>query len=547
MSESAGFSLVLGYASDMGSAEYVAYQLAQAAQAAGIDVAEVELNEVAPTDLPSCTHLIVVASTWGDGELPDNGALFWESLSAADAPALDGLRFAVAGLGDSSYPLYNNASRIIDERLAELGGVRLVPRTEYDCYLDGQAAGWISDVVKLLTAEITAAGGGEELTQSASAAAATGDPEPAPAGGTSWDRGHPYRAQVAVNRLLTGPGSDKEVRHFELDLGDSGIEYQAGDSLAVQPLNDPALVDAVLERLGESGDRIPEGHDQSLAQLLAAAELRSPSRELRILVADRTRDSEIREVLTGTDSDRLTAWLYGRDLVDLLDVAELSAEEVVATLRPLAPRDYSIASSPLTDPGRVHLTVAAVRYIRDGRDRAGTASTFLADRTTGAEVYLRPNNHFRLPAPDVPIIMVGPGTGIAPFRAFLAERQAVGATGSSWLFFGDRHRATDYLYREDLEEFTASGTLTRLDLAFSRDGVEKQYVWHRMLEHADELHGWLTDGAHLYVCGDATHMARDVDRTLHTVVAQGGGLDADGAHAFVNDLIRNHRYLRDVY
>lgn len=546
MSDQPGFNLVIGYASDMGTAEFVAMQLAEAAQQAGIDTEEVELNTIAPEDLGAATHLVVVASTWGDGELPDNGALFWETLSGDDAPALPGLSFTVCGLGDSSYPLYNNAARIIDARLEELGAVRIADRIEYDnMFNTGEAAGWISDIAKLMEAAQTASG-----TEKTEPTAVTVVPEADAA--PVWDRRHLYPATLVAARLLTSPDSAKEVWHYELDLGDSGIAYAAGDSLAVQPVNDPALVQAVLAALGEAGDRIPDGHSLPLAELLTGRELRAPSRELRALVAERSRDREAAAALSGADTDVLTAWLYGRDLVDLLETAELSVAELLDTVRPLTPRDYSIASTPLADPSRVALTVASVRYRLGGRDRAGTASTFLADRRAvgdTVEVHLRPNQHFRLPEPDVPIIMIGPGTGIAPFRAFLAERQATGAGGRSWLFFGDRRRATDYLYREDLERFVADGTLDRLDLAFSRDGADgtKTYVWHHMLEHAAELYSWLQDGARIYVCGDANQMARDVDRALHTVVADAGGLAADAAHAYVNDLIRTHRYLRDVY
>ncbi|MCV7193919.1 diflavin oxidoreductase [Mycolicibacterium brumae] len=532
------FALTIGYASDMGNAESIAVHLAEACRQAGLDTEAVELNTIEPTALSDVSHLVVVTSTWGDGELPDNGSLFWEALSADDAPALADLSFTVCGLGESTYPLFNNASKVIDARLDELGATRIADRQIYDEYIDGDAADWVADTVKLLEAARTATVGADETP-----AVTEHDPSV-----LQWERKHPFRTQILVNRLLTKPGSTKEVRHYELSLDGSDITYAAGDSVAVRPVNDPALVDAMLDHLGVSGDMVPDGFTKPLHELLSHREIRAPHRELRALVGARTTHAETKDVLLGLDPERLTEWLYGRDLLDLLEHAEVTVDELLEHLRPLAARDYSIASSPLAHPERLHLTVATVRYQMGGRERGGVASNYL-NRAGGQEVeiHLRPNHTFRLPAPDVPIIMIGPGTGVAPFRAFLEERRVTGATGRNWLFFGDRNRATDFLYQEDLEGFVADGTLNRLDLAFSRDAGEKEYVQHKMADNAAELYAWLQDGARVYVCGDATAMAPDVDRALRAVVADGGGLDADAAHAYVNDLIRDHRYLRDVY
>lgn len=352
---------------------------------------------------------------------------------------------------------------------------------------------------------------------------------------------------MSVNRLLTGSASDKEVRHYEVEVPD-GFGYRAGDSIAVHATNDPALVEAILTELGVGPDHAVADHDQPLGELLTEQlEIRAPSRALQALVASRTRNPRVAAALGADAPAGEGSWLYGKDVLDLIRLATLSVDEFVDTLRPLQFRDYSIASSPLVHPGRVHLTVATVRYTADDRQHGGVASTFLAERCQTLRVHLRPNHNFRLPAPDVPIIMIGPGTGIAPFRAFLQERQATNAPGRSWLLFGDRRRATDFLYGDELEGFVASGILTRLDLAFSRDQDAKMYVQHRMSEYADELFGWLQDGAHIYVCGDADRMAKDVDAALHAIVARSGGMDADAAHAYVNDLIKSHRYVRDVY
>lgn len=537
------FSLIVGYASDMGAAEYVAMQLADACRERGIlavDVAETELNDIPLADLQAATHFVAVSSTFGDGEFPDNGTVFWEELSAAGAARLDHLSFAVLALGDQSYPLFCQAGRDLDERLQALGATRIADRVDCDCYYEKDAAAWSADVIKLLEVAWTAGAQSAPATVvHAVAPAPTRTPAvPAPTR-SPWDRNHPFEARVTVNRPLTAPESDKEVRHVEIDLGDSGIDYAAGDSIAVHPVNDPELVAAVLAHLGVGADYILDGHEQPLGELLAdQLEIRTPSRDLVDLVTARAGGPGAAQILGAGD----------HDVLDLLELADLGVVEVVEALRPLQFRDYSIASSPLADGRRVHLTVATVRHTARGRLRGGVASTFLADRCASVRVHPRPNHGFRLPAPDVPIIMVGPGTGIAPFRAFLRERQAQGATGQSWLFFGDRRRATDFLYGLELTAFAESGVLTRLDLAFSREtDSPKVYVQQRMRENGTELFDWLQRGAHLYVCGDAEAMAKDVDVALHEIVAGAGGMDAAAAHSYVNELIKAHRYLRDVY
>lgn len=503
-------SLIVAFGTDMGNSEDAAMTFAESVAAIGIQAEAIELNQVELSELQSATHFVAVVSTFGEGEFPDTATIFWEALEAS-SERLENLSYSILALGDSSYELFCNAGKLLDEKLEALGATRMVDRVDVDGFYEQPAKAWTADVVKMMTAEH----GDAAPVETVAAAVAP------------RERHEVFEAALAVNRLLTAADSDKEVRHYEVDLTGSGISYQAGDSLAVHASNDPALVALILAELGVGPDHVVPDHDEPLGVLLAEQlEIRIPSRALQDLAGPAA---------------------YGEDVLDLIRRAGLTTDDVLDTLRPLAFRDYSIASSPVAHPGRIHLTVASVRYPGADREHNGLASTFLADRTEHVRVHLRPNHNFRLPGPDVPIIMIGPGTGIAPFRAFLQERQATGATGRSWLFFGDRHRATNYLYGEELEGFLASGALTRLDLAFSRDQDAKVYVQHRMSENAEEFFGWLADGAYVYVCGDADRMAKDVDAMLHDVVARGGRMDAMAAHTYVNDLIKSHRYVRDVY
>lgn len=523
MTDDRDVSLIVAFGTDMGNSEDAAMTFAEAATDAGFTAEAIELNQVELADLQGATHFMVVCSTFGEGEFPDNALLFWEALSAEDAERLEQLSFAILALGDTSYELFCNAGKLLDTRLEALGATRLLDRVDVDGFYEQPAAAWSADLVKLLQATQTSSEAAETIEAKVEERAA-----PVKSDHPVRDRHLPVETRLAVNRLLNSAASDKEVRHYEVDLADSGITYQAGDSLAVHATNDPALVAALLDQLGVGFDHVVPDHDEPLGVLLTEHfEIRTPSRALQ---------------------EAAGAAAYGEDVFDLVRRAGLTVDEVVDTLRPLQFRDYSIASSPLAHPERIHLTVATVRYTTD-RAHGGVASTYLAERCQTLRVHLRPNNHFRLPAPEVPIIMIGPGTGIAPFRGFLQERRAAAAPGRSWLFFGDRRRATDYLYGDELEDFATSGTLTRLDLAFSRDRAdgEKEYVQHRMWDNAREFFGWLQDGAHVYVCGDEKRMAKDVDAMLHRIVETQGAMDADAAHAYVNDLIKSHRYVRDVY
>lgn len=536
MPDNSTFSPVLGFATETGNSAMVAKKFAQAARGAGIDVEPQYLNDLTMESLAAATHFVVITATYGDGELPYDAEVFWEELSGDAAGRLDHLSFAVCGLGDSFYPFFNNAAKLVDARLAELGATRLIDRVDCDLDFEEPSEAWTAAAIEILG----------ELASSPPRS--EGDEVIPLQQDSPWTRRNPFPAGLVVNRSLTAAGSGKSVRHYEIDLADSGISYQAGDSVGVHPVNDPVLVEAVLTHFGVSADHAVAESDHPLGVLLTEhLELRIPTGALQALVAERTRDRGAATILRGEDSAAVTKWLYGRDVLDLLQLADLGVDEVLPTLRPLQHRDYSIASSPLVHPGQIHLTVATVEYSSCGRAHRGVASGFLADRADTVRIHLAPNDSFRLPAPDAPIVMVGPGTGIAPFRAFLQERQAIGATGKSWLFFGDRHRATDFLYGDELTALHKSGVLTRLNCAFSRDQSAKDYVQHHMMANAAELYRWLQEGAYFYVCGHADRMAKGVHRALHEVVATAGGLDEAGAHAYVNNLISTHRYLRDVY
>lgn len=530
------------YGSQTGCSELLAEDLVAAARARGMAPTLRCLDEISPDDLPGLERVLVITSTYGDGEMPDNAELFWEDFAADTAPRLEDLRFAVLALGDTAYDDFCRAGKLIDLRFEQLGATRMLPRVDCDVHYDDPAAAWIEQVLTLLAAEVP----------QGSAAPASAAAPAAPARERSrWNRKTPFASRLVANRLLSGPGSAKEIRHFELALDDSGIAYQAGDAVAVVPANDAALAGLLLERLGHDPET-EVGESTLGAQLAAGWEIATPSKDLLALLAERAPGSELGELVARRERDALDSWLWGKDTLDLLQLLPevvLEVDDLARVFRPLQHRAYSISSSPLHSPDRIHLTVAAVRH-GGPRVHHGVCSTFLADRADACTfgIFPQPNAAFRLPADDsAPVIMIGPGTGIAPFRGFLQERAARGANGRNWLFFGDQHRASDFIYADEIEEYRSRGVLTRLDLAFSRDQAEKIYVQTRMREQGAELYAWLEDGGHLYVCGDASRMARDVDRALIDLVAAERGRGDEDAAEYVATLKRDKRYLRDVY
>ena len=540
--------LLVGFGSQSGSAAGLARRFGKLAEARGFRVTVQELNAVKPAELSASGRFVVITSTWGDGEPPDNAAGFWAAVAAEGAPSLAGLPFAVLGLGDRNYSDFCGAARRFDERLAALGGTRVAARVECDVDYEATASAWIEGLWGLLE-------GAPAPAPSASPAPPAKPAAEEPSSG--WSRKNPFPARLRVARPLNGPGSGKDTRHVEILLGDSGLSYEAGDALGVVPQNCPALVEELLATLGMTGDETVEtGGVSSLHEgLLRQWVVTQPTPGFVKLVADRAPGSELAALLDPARKSDLDGWLHGRDLVDVLRAApgvRVTVSELVQQLRPLQPRLYSISSSPKAHPGEVHLTVGSVRYEAHGRPRKGVASCWLADRVVPGEtpvpVFVHVSRNFRPPTdPTRPMIMVGPGTGIAPFRAFLEERRATGATGRNWLFFGDQRRSTDFLYADELEPMHRDGFLTRLDLAFSRDQAAKIYVQDRMRESGAELWRWLEEGAHFYVCGDARRMAKDVDAALREVIGSHGGRSADAVEAYVTELKSAGRYQRDVY
>ncbi len=492
------------FASQTGGAEEHARSAAAALESSGVRVGVLGMDQAHPARLAPTT--LLVSSTFGDGGPPDNGESFWASLSAADAPRLDGNRFAVLAFGDSSYADFCGHGRRLDERFAELGARRLLDRVECEPGEDERVSAWSSQVVELL------AGGGAVI--------------PAPRAPERPTRRSPYSSRLVRNVRLNAQGSTKEVRQVGF-ARDEELAYQAGDSLGVWPVNDPLVVREVAGLTGLE----PE--------VLRELDLTRPSPDLVRFVARHSR----KEGLT-------PQWCWGRQTADVLQAFPVRAEpaEWLGLLKPLQPRQYSISSAPEAHPDEVQLTVSAVRF--GNPVRHGVCSTFLADRAQGQDlrIFVQPSPAFRPPAdPDAPMVMIGPGTGVAPFRAFLQHRRAHGAAGPNWLFFGERSSATDWYYRQEFEDWREDGFLTRLSLAFSRDQPEKVYVQDRMRQHGAQLWNWIADGAHVYVCGDASRMAADVDAALREVVAEHGGMSAEDAALHVTAMARQKRYVRDVY
>ncbi|WLS79405.1 sulfite reductase subunit alpha [Erwinia pyri] len=530
------------FGSQTGNAEALAQSAAKAARAQGLVPVVQGLGEVDIEVFATMRHVLIITSTYGEGEMPDNAQLFWQAISASTAPRLEQMHFAVLAIGDTGYDGFCQAGKFIDMRLEQLGAKRVSDRIDCDIDYEEPSNQWIATSMPQFAA--SAGSSGTALENLPEAPVIPGS-----------NKQNPYAAALITNKRLSGANSGKDIRHFEFDLTDSGLKYEAGDALGVIPVNDPSLVSLLLTQLNSDYETPVSGFDRSLGDLLTYQfEISEPSRKLIEWVGQNTTNQELRHVLQHDDKEALGVWLWGKDTLDLLQLEltrSLSIPEFVALLRPLQHRAYSISSSSKAHPNQVHLTIATLRYQSTGRARSGVCSSYLAERVGRGEkpaIFISPNKAFRVPANgEAPLIMVGPGTGIAPFRAFLQERQTVGATGKNWLFFGDQHQEHDFIYQDELLAWQESGLLTHLDLAFSRDQSSKIYVQNRMMEKGAALFAWLEQGGYFYVCGDASRMAKDVDKALYQVIMQFGGMSAERAADYVDQLKKEKRYLRDVY
>jgi sulfite reductase (NADPH) flavoprotein alpha-component len=540
--------LTILFGSETSNSKGLAKSLAEAARARGIEARLADMADYKTRGLKDEQDVLIITSTHGEGDPPQTAIGFFEFLEGRKAPKLPQVRFAVLALGDSTYERYCEAGKRVDRRLEELGAARLADRVDCDVDYEDAAAEWIAAVVGKLTPAK-----GTSSSVAASPALPRGH---ASAAAATFNKKNPFHAPVIENIVLTGRGSTKETRHIELSLADSGLSYQPGDALGVVPQNDPALVSLLLERLALSADTpVTVKQDAtSLGEALSGVfEITAATPRFLDHWAELTGAAELQALRAPDQAEARTAFLYNHHILDIVSrypVPGVDVSQFVAGLRPLQSRLYSIASSLAATTDEAHLTVSTLRYALRDLPRTGVASGYLAARSEAdatVPVYIQTNDHFHLPDDDVPILMIGAGTGVAPYRAFMQERETRGASGRSWLFFGERNFRSDFLYQVEWQGLLKSGVLSRLDLAFSRDAAPKTYVQDRLRKQGRDVYAWLEEGAWLYVCGDAAHMAPDVHAALIDIISEHGGLDREGAGAYLSALQRDRRYRLDVY
>lgn len=538
------------YGSQTGNAEDIAETLRERAEAAGLNATTCDMLDYKPKDLKKENNVIVCVSTHGEGDPPDNAEELHAFLYGKKAPKLDGLKFSVVAFGDTSYEHFCQTGKDFDAQLEKLGGTRVTERADLDVDFDEAAEAWIQTVVDKYGQEL---GGSEQTHPTVTAMPNAGTAAPA---AQSWSRKNPYRAEVLENLVLNARGSDKEVHHIEMDAEESGLVWQPGDSLGIIPENDPAVVAELIAALGVFAEEQVTGIDGEVTlehALTHQYEITTLTRPFVEKYAVQAQNEALDKLLAPDQRAALADYLDGRFIIDLVEdypIDAVTGQDFVRLLRKLPPRLYSIASSHAANPDEIHLTVAAVRYESAGRARHGVASIQLADRSEDAKlpIYIDHNKNFKLPDnDDAPIIMIGPGTGVAPFRAFLEEREEREASGDNWLLFGAQHFRTDFYYQTDWLRWRKEGLLTRMDVAFSRDQDEKVYVQDKLRAAGRDIHDWIERGATIYVCGDANAMANDVHEALLEILAQHRNLDADGAADALKQLQKEKRYQRDVY
>ncbi|MBM7645150.1 sulfite reductase (NADPH) flavoprotein alpha-component [Scopulibacillus daqui] len=541
------------FGSETGNAQSLAEDVHQKLKDRGFQTTLSSMDDFKPKNIKKVQDLLIITATHGEGDPPDNARSFYEFLNSRKAPKLEGLRFSVLSLGDQSYEFFCQTGKDFDKRLEELGGERFYARVDCDVDFDEPAAAWIDGILSKLEEDKAVNPANEQKILSIQPQTKS-QPKLA-----DYSRTNPFKAEVIENLKLNGRGSNKETRHLELSLEGSNLAFEPGDSLGIFPKNAPGLADSIINQMNWKPEDIvtinKQGETLPLREaLISHYEITRLTKPMLTQAAQLFSNERLNELLKPGHEEELRAYLDGRDLLDFVrdfSPKEVPSSEFVHILRKMPPRLYSISSSLKANPDEVHLTMGTVRYKAFGRNRIGVCSGQCAERVEPGDflpVYIHRNPNFKFPSdPDTPIIMVGPGTGVAPFRSFLQEREETGVKGKTWLFFGDQHFKTDFLYQVEWQKWLKDGVLSKMDVAFSRDSAKKVYVQHRMLEKSRDIYQWLEEGASLYICGDEKNMAKDVHQTLTKILEKEGGLNREEAENYLTDMRHQKRYQRDVY